>query len=147
MRDKNIKYTARNLHYFINENYCKKYIIQSMKLENASKYIQPMKRNIFSCTVMVLENLAARGWISVSCNDAVISEIVCVKENNITYKGVNITHVQKVHKVMLTIFLCPDGVSISSSRQCNGVADCSDCSDEANCFCFVKGKSRKFILL
>ena len=143
MRDQNIKYTAKNLHYLISEKYCKKYSIQSMYLENASKYIQPMKKNNLSCTAMVLENLATPGWISVSCSDAVISEIVCVKENNITYKGVDITHVQKVHKVMLTVFLCPDGQSISSSRQCNGVADCADNADEANCFCFVKGRKVK----
>ena len=139
IREKNINYAAQHLLYEINNNYCKKYSIQSSKLD---KYrdIQPMKRNISSCTVMVLENLAAPTWISVSCDDAVISEIVCVKENKITYNGVNIAHVHRVNKAMLTVFLCPDGRSISSSRQCNGISDCADNADEANCFCFVKGR-------
>ena len=88
---------------------------------------------------MILENLKSPEWISISCNDAIISDIVCVKEKSVIYKGVNINNTQKLQKAVLTIFLCPDREYISSSRQCNGINDCTNNADEAHCFCFIKG--------
>ena len=59
----------------------------------ASQNVQPMN---FNCTIMILENLSAPGWISFSCKDAVVSEIVCVTENTNTYKGIKITKLKKI---------------------------------------------------
>ena len=139
MRDNKINYYIESIHPWMKLHYRKKHRVQQMQMEKASKFIQPMKRDIFLCTIMVLENLAALEWISVSCNDAVVSEVVCVKENN-PYIPVKVINVPKLQKTRLTIFSCSDGESISSSRHCNGVNDCTNNVDEANCFCFVDGK-------
>ena len=141
MRDNNPTYTLYNKHYY-GLYYSKQFVHDQQRnlSETSSQIVQPMKRDVFSCTIMILENLVVPGWISVSCNDAVVSEIVCVTDNTNTYKGINITKIKKMQVIKLTLFLCHDGQSISSSRQCNGINDCSDNADESNCFCFVNGR-------
>ena len=141
MRDSNIKYSKRSMYSYKEGKEVDD--LQSELSKNSLQNVQPIMRDIFRCTIMVLENLAVPGWISVSCNYAVISEIICVTENTIAYEELNIAKTKEIQVVNLTLFLCPSGQSISSSRQCNGVNDCFDNADEINCFCFVKGRKEE----
>ena len=136
MNIKNLNYTVENWKKGRHCTKCKK---QSKLSKTPSVFIHLVKRHLFSCTIMILENLLSPEWISISCNDAIISDIVCMNENHIIHKGVNINNTQKKQKTVFTTFLCPDGEYISSSRQCNGVNDCSNNADETNFFCFFKG--------
>ena len=113
--------------------------IQTQFSNNASQHVQPRKGDKYLCTIMSLENLVKPTWISVSCEDKIVSDIICVNEHTLIHTGFHHkSEVRSVNKVNLTLFLCYSGVSFSSSRQCNGINDCGDSSDEENCFCFVQ---------
>ena len=90
---------------------------------------------------MMLENLAKPEWISVSCTEKILTDVVCVKENKVngdTFTGFD--QIKTDLEVTLTIFQCGNGKTISSIRQCNDLIDCSNGEDENRCLCFVRRK-------
>ena len=89
-------------------------------------------------TSMILENLAEPEWISVPCQDKVLTDIVCVKELNLKQnKTINFAQIDV--NLKLTLFLCKNDEFISSSRQCDGIKDCTGGEDDANCLCYING--------
>ena len=88
-----------------------------VKKKFASHYIQPVTNNNIDCTLMMLENLAKPEWISVSCSEKILTDVVCVKENKV--KGDTFTGFDPIKtdlEVTLTIFQCGNGKTISSMR-------------------------------
>ena len=46
--------------------------------KHAFEYLQPMPSQ--DCTILMVSNLAYPEWISINCNEAILSHIVCVKD-------------------------------------------------------------------
>ena len=90
---------------------------------------------------MMTENLAEAEWTSVPCIDKIITDVICVRDLNSTTKNSTLNEINPETGIRLTTFLCNSSEFISSIRQCDGINDCPDQSDEAACFCFINGKT------
>ena len=142
------KFTGQCLFLFICGSYFSPTSLNKDTIPNAllvkkfaSLYIQPVANNDNNCTLMMLENLAKPEWISVSCTEKILTDVVCVKENEVngdTFTGFD--QIKTDLEVTLTIFQCGNGKTISSMRQCNGLIDFSNGEDENRCLCFVREK-------
>ena len=104
----------------------------------ASQYIQPVANKDIGCSLIMLENLAIPEWITVPCDEKILTSVVCVSEdkgNGDIFLGFD----QEVTDIEVTsiLFQCNNGEIISSIRQCDGFMDCFDGEDENNCSCFV----------
>ena len=105
----------------------------------ASQYIQPVANKDVGCTLIMLENLAIPEWITVPCDEKILTSVVCVSEdrgNGDIFLGFD----QEMTDIKVTsiLFQCNNGEIISSIRQCDGFMDCFDGEDENNCSCFVR---------
>ena len=130
-----------------NTDYCNMKIVSKSKTttynfalikDASSQFIQPIANITYKCTSMILENLAEPEWISVPCQDKILTDIVCVRELDL--KQNETTNFAQIDvNLKLTLFLCMNDEFISSSRQCDGIKDCTGGEDEANCLCYING--------
>ena len=74
----------------------------------------------------MLENLADPERISVSCHKKLLTNIVCVMEDNDISSNQMTNAPQTFKPVTLTTFVCSNKEYISSTKHCDGVKDCRD---------------------